>query len=365
MALYRRKDRDSKVWHMSYADAFGKIQRESTGTENKQLAQAVLDRKKNEVFEQKKLGVKPRRLFSEAIEKFLAAKEGKRTHGEYEHQLGWWLKKLGDKTYLHEITQDRIVTTIELKATEDGCSKATMNRYLAALRGCLRLVTIKYQWLDRSQLPEFFMEEEPKGRNNWLRPEQITRLMQELPEHWRPIVSFALSTGQRMGNVKGLRWDQIDLARRVVVFSGTVMKNGEEHGIALNDVAVEAIKGQIGRNLEYVFTYKGKRIGKGGQQTWRAACERAGLPAGTRQHDLRHTWASMMAQAGASDGVLMAMGSWKTAKMVRRYAHHQAEALLPYAQLIDGKLAGALGGVTHSLHPDEKTAPSEGLRLVG
>jgi hypothetical protein len=51
--------------------------------------------------------------------------------------------------------------------------------------------------------------------------------------------------------------------------------------------------------------------------------------------------------------------------MVRRYAHHQAEALLPYAQLIDSKLAGALGGVTHSLHPDKKTAPEEGLRLVG
>lgn len=38
----------------------------------------------------------------------------------------------------------------------------------------------------------------------------------------------------------------------------------------------------------------------------------------------------------------MALGSWKTNKMVKRYAHHSASSLLPFAQRTDDKLAGAI-----------------------
>jgi integrase len=40
-----------------------------------------------------------------------------------------------------------------------------------------------------------------------------------------------------------------------------------------------------------------------------------------RWHDLRHTWATLHAQAGTPLHVLQELGGWRTPAMVRRYAH--------------------------------------------
>jgi integrase len=363
MGLYRRKDASNpKVWYMRYTDASGKLQRESTGTEVKQLAQLALDKVKAEVWEQKKLGIKERRLFSDAVDLFIKAKANRRTVSEYERQLNWWGVQFKGK-HIDEITQSLVIETIQRKKSEDGSSPATVNRYLAALRACLRLAVIKHQWMDRSRLPEFFMEEEPKGRVRWLKPDEVGRLIAALPEHWRDIAGFALATGQRMGNVLGLRWQQVDLVQRTALFDGDEMKNGEDHGIALNDVAVQIVRRQIGRHDEYVFSYRGKPVKRGSYRTWNNALKEAGIE-DFRRHDMRHTWASMMVQAGTSDAVMMALGAWKTPKMVRRYAHLNAHSLLPFAQQIDAKLAGALGQVTQSQHSPEEVEAPHHLRSV-
>lgn len=370
MSLYRRKDASNpKVWYMRYTDAHGKVQRKSTETENKQLAQLALEKVKAEVWEQKKLGVKEPFPFSKACEIFLETKAGKSVYDDYTQQLGWWQQKFGKGTFLHEITQSRIIDMAEEGAKERKWSKATKNRYLSPLRSVMRYAALKRQWIEPGQLPAFFMEKESTGRTRWLKPDEITRLLKELPDHWKDIAGFALATGQRMGNVLGLRWDQIDLVRRVVVFEGDVMKNGDDHGIPLNDTAVEIIKRQMGKHAERVFSYRGKPISQGNSQTWKAALERAGLgDSGVVKHSFRHTWATMMMHAGATDGMLMAMGAWKTPKMVRRYAHANAAALVPMAQRIDGVLGGALGAVTqsvtHSANEEEKAQPPK-LRAVG
>lgn len=370
MGLYRRKDASNpKVWYMRYTDAAGKVYRKSTETENKQLAQAALDKVKAEAWEQKKLGVKPPFLFSKACEVFLETKVGMSVYDDYAQQLGWWQQQLGAKAHLHEITQERIIDTVERGAVERKWSKATKNRYLSPLRSVMRYAALKRKWIESNQLPTFFMEKESAGRTRWLKPDEITRLIAALPAHWKDIAGFALATGQRMGNVLGLRWDQIDLVRRVVVFEGDVMKNGDDHGIPLNDTAVEIIKRQIGQHTEAVFTYQGKPIRKGGRQTWLNALEKAGLGGtGVVKHSFRHTWATMMMHAGATDGMLMAMGSWKTPKMVRRYAHANAAALVSVAQRIDGVLGGALGAQTQSVthaSNDEQKAQNPRLVAVG
>jgi len=368
MGLYRRKDSSNpKVWYMSYQDASGKQVRVSTKTESKQLAQAALDKVRAELWEQKKLGVKQKRLFSEAAQLFLEAKASRRSVRDYERQINWW-KEQFDGLFLHEVTQDRIIKTIEAKRKADGCSAATTNRYLAALRGCMRLAILKHQWLDRGKLPEFFLEQEPRGRTRWLRPDEVTRLLAELPDHWKDIAGFALATGQRLSNVLGLRWDQVDLVRRVIVYEGEVMKNGEDHGIGLSETAATLIQKQVGRHPTHVFSYRGKPLKAGGYATWQKAVKAAGIE-DLRRHDMRHTWASMMVQAGVSDAALMALGSWKTPKMVRRYGHLSAESLRPFAEAIDKSLGDAIKGAvsktSHSHHSEENQDLLEPrLRLV-
>ncbi|AHW87592.1 phage integrase [Klebsiella michiganensis HKOPL1] len=57
-----------------------------------------------------------------------------------------------------------------------------------------------------------------------------------------------------------------------------------------------------------------------------------------RFHDLRHTWASWLVQAGVPLSALQEMGGWESIEMVKKYAHLSPTHLLIYAQKLDSIL---------------------------
>lgn len=339
MALYKRKE--SNVWWMDYTDAEGKRVRASTGTENKLLAQQLLDRTKAEVWDQRRLGVKPQVTFDKAVEMFLEEKRHRRTINTYTERANWWLQRFWGMP-LNSITQELIIKTI--KEREGRVSPATCNRLLATLKTILRLAHRKYEWIDR--VPAFFFYEEPKGRTRWLQPHEIARLLDALPEHERDIAMFSFATGLRQGNIRKLRWEQVNLNLRVIYIDGDEMKNGRDLGIPLNEAALEVLRRNIGKHWQYVFTYKGKPIRASSNATWKRALQKAGIE-DFRRHDMRHTWASMMVQAGVPNNVIQTLGAWETEKMVKRYAHHSSESMRPFVKHVDEALAGATSQSRH------------------
>ncbi len=58
----------------------------------------------------------------------------------------------------------------------------------------------------------------------------------------------------------------------------------------------------------------------------RNALKRAGIR-NFRWHDLRHVWATWHVMAGTTMAELQELGAWKSAEMVRRYAHFAPEQL--------------------------------------
>lgn len=109
-------------------------------------------------------------------------------------------------------------------------------------------------------------------------------------------------------------------------------KGGRAIGIALSADAVTVLQGITrAEGQERVFLYKGRSVTNAyGKAAWRKACKRAGL-AGLRFHDLRHTWASWLMQAGAPAHAIQSLGGWASPKMVERYAHLSPEHLKQYA----------------------------------
>lgn len=67
---------------------------------------------------------------------------------------------------------------------------------------------------------------------------------------------------------------------------------------------------------------------------WRAALKRADIK-NFRFHDLRHTWASWLVQAGVPLSALQEMGGWESIEMVQRYAHLAPNHLTENARHID------------------------------
>jgi integrase len=216
-----------------------------------------------------------------------------------------------------------------------GASAATANRHLALIRAILRRARDEWEWIEKA--PKIKLYREAKRRVRWITPEQAQALLAELPEHQREMVLFALATGLRQGNVTGLRWSQVDLARMTAWVHGEDVKNGDDLHVSLNDLAINVLRRQQGKHPEHVFTYKGKPIHWANTRGWRSALVRAGI-ANSRWHDLRHTWASWLIQHGTPLYDLQEMGGWKSAEMVRRYAHLAPAKMARNAAAIDDLL---------------------------
>jgi len=150
-------------------------------------------------------------------------------------------------------------------------------------------------------------------------------LIEALPTHMKPIVEFALATGCRAGEILGLEWSRVDLARKVAWLDHGTTKSGDGRGIPLNADAVAALESTQGQHSRWCFTFGGKRIHQS-STAWGLAKQRAGIE-DFRFHDLRHTWASWHVQSGTSLPELMELGGWKSYEMVLRYAHLAPEKL--------------------------------------
>lgn len=302
---------------------------QSTGTADKRQAQQVHDRLAAARWEQDRLGVKARHTWEEAVVRWLLETKHKATHESDKAKLRWLDTYLGGK-HLDEI--DRTLID-RIKYDREKIAKAgTTNRYLALIRAILRRACNEWEWSER--VPKFKLFKEAEGRVRSLSVLEFERLRNELPEHLADMAVFAVATGLRQANVKGLEWPFVDLERKHAWIPGSQHKNGKPHSVPLNEMALSVLRKQIGKHPSRVFTFRGESICQVNTKAWTAALQRAGIE-DFKWHDLRHTFATWHRQAGTPTHELQRLGGWKTGAMVERYAHVAPEALQGAASRLD------------------------------
>lgn len=314
-----------QVWWLDLYAPDGKRIRQSCGTQDRKEAQEYHDRLKSELWRQNKLGEKPRHTWQEAVVKYVAENQNQRSLKTTKENLRFLHSFLSEKK-LDEIDKC-LIEHIKHEKIATGVAVATVNRMLTVLRAILN-AAYYWEWLDKPPVIKLLSGDAERIR--WLTHDQANALLNELPEHLKPIVTFALATGLRETNITGLQWSQIDMARKCAWIHADQAKGKKALAVPLNDDALSVIKAQIGRHLTSVFTYKGKSIHRGNCKAWRKALKRAGID-DFRFHDLRHTWASWHVQNGTPLHVLKELGGWTDMKMVLRYAHLSSEHLQHYA----------------------------------
>ena len=326
MGVYKR----GTVWWVNLTSPNGTRICRSAGTDDQTRAQEFHDRLKVQLWEEQRLGVKPDRSWQDAAVRWVKETRDKRSHGKDVAKLRWLDRFLGHLR-LSQVSRDVIDAIAERKTRESSPSNA--NRYLALIRAILRRARDEWNWLDA--IPKVRLSREPKGRVRFLSPEEARRLLDELPGHLRDMAQFALATGLRQRNVSFLRWEQVDMARRVAWIHPDEAKAGRAIGVPLNESAVAVLRQRLGQDNAHVFTYEGKPVARCSTKAWKAALARAGIEKTFRWHDLRHTWASWHVQNGTPLQELMELGSWASYEMVLRYAHLAADHLQGAACRID------------------------------
>lgn len=327
--IYRRDD--SNFWWIDTTLPNGKRLRQSTGTEDKFEAEALLAKVKLDSYREHHFGIKPQRSWQEAVVRFLAVKGTLRDIKGYRgicRRLGEYLGDL----MLNQISGD-VIWGIVQGELRRGNKIATLNRHLAVTRAILRMARDEWQWIDT--MPKIRLLSGEVERDRWLTREEADSLLEASPPHLAAMIRFALATGCRAREITGLEWKRVDLQRGTAWLDKT--KNGTPRGVPLNADAIAVLDALQGQHEQYVFTYQGQPIKRAiTNHAWYKAVKKAGLY-DLRFHDLRHTWASWHRQAGTTCDELKDLGGWKSRTMVDRYAKFATEQLTVAASRIESK----------------------------
>ena len=127
---------------------------------------------------------------------------------------------------------------------------------------------------------------------------------QRTPKGWPfgSLVKLLLLTGQRLGEVSGTRWEELDLEAKLWTIPGERVKNGQRHEVPLSDLAIEVLKSQprIRTSKGFIFTTRGNAAVSGFPvpRNDAAMIAHGETVEHWTMHDLRRTMASGMARLG-------------------------------------------------------------------
>lgn len=284
------------------------------------------------------------------IDAYMAAYAGRDTTRQ--QRLAWWQARFASLP-LVDLSDDQVFAALEdlaaqrgryfagkdadgqaiMKAKRKPLSPATLNRYQAALSAVLT-------WAQRRRMT-------PKDwanpcRHLELRPEnnEIVRFLSDAERTallaackastWSrlyALVVMGLTTGARRGELEALTWADVDLERAEATVHRS--KNGDRKVLPLVPAVVEELAKFHSRPAALVFPSKRRPdVAFNFDPAWDRALKAAGVK-NFRFHDLRHSCASYLAQAGAPLLQIAEVLGHRQLSITKRYSHlttkHKAE----------------------------------------
>ena len=251
------------------------------------------------------VGREPDRLIDEALDQWIASGADK---------LKSWQKDLRYRiAVLREHTSGRYLRELPAVAEEfkrhcqtGGLSAAGINRYLASLRRVGNLAE-RWGWTDQPLGRRIGLLPEHTARHVYLTPVQVNRLADKAGPLEADMIRFAVLTGLRRGEMLGLQQDQI---RDGLLLLGSNTKSGRPRGIPLPPEAVAIARKRLPWGMSASLLHK----------RFCVARSAAGMPS-VRWHDLRHTYASWLVQAGQPLTAVRDLLGHSSLSVTNRYSH--------------------------------------------
>ena len=289
-----------------------------------QLREAIYDRKYDP----------GKKLFSEFVdENFLPwSRANKRSHRE-DAQRSVTLKAFFGEKHLRDIKpmmietfkRDRLATpTKHDKEDRPGPrTPASVNRDLACLSKILSMA-FDNELIDSNPMRRVRMLKESPSRERFITAEEEKRLFAHLTgrrDHIRSVVTIALNTGMRRGEILGLQWEHVNFLARTIFIAKS--KTGRTRTIPMNDIVFKELMKlkQDAGPKELVFSNARTGVNIDSIKTgWRNACAAAGL-VDLRFHDTRHTFATRLRANGVHEWDIRDLLGHTTTRMTSVYTH--------------------------------------------
>jgi integrase len=345
--LYRR----GEVWWYKFRFA-GRLFRESAKTTSKSLARQA-ERKRHQSLEEGIHGIKKRVApvtFAVAAADWLKLKKpslAAKSHRIEQVNIDKHLKPVFGSLLLIDVTADDIADYQKTRLKEKAAPK-TINLEIGTLRAIFRRHRI---WANLQPDVKMLAVRDDVGRA--LTAKEEVRLLaacrKSRSRALATIVTLAVNTGMRRGEIQALRWQQIDFLNEQLVVGHSKTAAGQGRGLPLNPAAFKALESWATtfpeRKPEH-FVFPAERYGvatndavphtystkpekplKSFKEAWESAKKTSGVTC--RFHDLRHSACTRLLERGVPLSVVASLLGWSagtTVRMARRYGHISAES---------------------------------------
>ena len=297
--------------------------------------------------------------FGKLVQAYLAFKEAELRGGSYD-QVKRHLEVNAKSLHALPLSSiDRLIIGDRLNAVAKASGAVTANRTRASLsamfawamgegRAAANPVTNTNKRKENSRERVLANDE---LRTVWLAAED---------DHHGTIVKLLMMTGQRRGEIAGLRWSEIDLDRNLILLPGERTKNGKPHELPITDTVRNIIKSQPKTDgRDFIFGY-GERAFSGWSRAKETLDEAIAKSAGNvlprwTLHDVRRSVATGMADIGIAPHIIEAVLNHVSghkggvAGIYNRaiYTAEKAQALARW----DEHLSALVSGQTSSITP--------------
>jgi integrase len=229
---------------------------------------------------------------------------------------------------------------------DGGLSPASADHAVKLLRRALNLA-VDWGMLDTNPAAKIPLFNVDNKVENYLSDEQLTQLLEVLRTDSNvavcQIALFLLSTGCRLRESLSAKWTDVNLETNVLTVRATNSKSKKPRGVPLNASALEVLNALPSKG-KYEHLFVNLETGKPYvtiARVWHRLRKKAGLP-NLRLHDLRHSYASYLANDGQSLYLLQSILGHADPKMTMRYAHPSAKALGEAANSASVKILNGL-----------------------
>lgn len=333
----------------------GKRIRRKVGPSKKMAEVALADvqvRKAKNDF----LGVcEPKRIsFRDFAAEYLEYSRANKARSSYERDMTTVRKHLvpvWGEFQLSRITS-KMIEDYKMRRLE-SVAPATLNREINTIKS-LFSKALEWEYIRDSPAKPVKWLKTSRGSMRFLSSEEADLFLEASKQcknsSFHAIVTVALHTGMRRGEILRLMWQDVDFRRgkiNVVSREGAHTKNYDSRSLPMSRTVRDLLK-RHPRHLRspYVFCNTKGEPFKEVDTSFATALKKSGV-AHFRFHDLRHTFASRLVMKGVDIRTVQELLGHKDLRMTMRYAHLAPDHMRRAVEILDGGVEEDAG------HPED------------
>lgn len=281
---------------------------------------------------------------NEFAAKFLERRKGNRSYGRDIILTNHLLRRYHGKK-LSEIHAQDVEDYKDWRRAE-GVKNATINRELACLK---HMYNQAISWGDTRENPcrHVKLLHEPPKKDRYVTKEEARKLIEAASDNFRPILITVFNTGMRKQEILGLKWENIRLWDCGGEIELVNTKSGKKRHVPLNS-DMRALLSGLDRKNEYVFPGTHCKRLLSIFKPLRSAIRKAGIEPATF-HDFRHSFASLLSEAGEDVYTIMEIGGWSDLRTLTRYLHRTRAKRQAAIEKLNGTTRGHLSATSASI----------------